>query len=153
MSGPGKELEVANEQRAQKRYSEKVWERYSSRQEGPQDAHLLGRVVLTGGDPELNGVLPSNACSTIPSKRSPSEMSRHSARPFSTFSVRFSSRTPVWTRSMVFMLSWYTDNMFSSTPLQARWRIRNFFETFSILIATFEGIREISPQRRRAHRG
>jgi DNA helicase II / ATP-dependent DNA helicase PcrA len=55
MSGPGKELEVANEQGAQKRYSEKVWERYSSRQEGPQDAHLLGRVVLTGGDPELNG--------------------------------------------------------------------------------------------------
>ena len=55
MSRPGKELEVANEQRAQKRYSEKVWERYSSRQEGPQDAHLLGRVMLTGGDPELNG--------------------------------------------------------------------------------------------------
>src|SRR6185437_11070557 len=46
-----------------------------------------------------NGALPSNACSTMPSSRSPRVMSWYSATPFSTLSRRFSSFTPVWTRS------------------------------------------------------
>src|SRR5271157_227176 len=45
------------------------------------------------------GALPSKACSTMPSSRSPSVMSFSSASPLRTFSSRFSMRTPVWTRS------------------------------------------------------
>src|SRR6201993_1065666 len=47
----------------------------------------------------LNGVLFSSACRAMPSSRSPRDMSRYSARPLSTLSRRFSSRTPVWMRS------------------------------------------------------
>src|SRR5690606_34361746 len=58
-----------------------------------------------------NGGLPSKLCSTIPSRRSPSDMSQYSARPFSTLRRDFSMRTPVWVRSTVFMpgsvLPWY----------------------------------------------
>ena len=42
-----------------------------------------------------NGALPSKACRTIPSSKSPRVRSRHSARPLSTLRVRFSMRTPV----------------------------------------------------------
>src|ERR1700761_5848178 len=42
---------------------------------------------------------PSKACSTIPSRRSPTEMSLSSAVAFSTFNIRRSIRIPVCTRS------------------------------------------------------
>src|ERR1017187_3078442 len=45
------------------------------------------------------GALPSKACSTMPSSRSPSVRSFSSASPLRTFSRRFSMRTPVCTRS------------------------------------------------------
>src|SRR5208282_995867 len=47
----------------------------------------------------LNGGLFSSACNAMPSSKSPNDMSRYSARPFSTFNRRFSRRTPVWMRS------------------------------------------------------
>src|SRR5437588_2235387 len=50
-------------------------------------------------DSSLKGHLPSKACSTIPSSKSPSVRSWYSAKPFSTLSRRFSMRTPVCTRS------------------------------------------------------
>src|SRR5271157_285088 len=43
--------------------------------------------------------LPSKACRTIPSSRSPRVISFSSATALSTFNKRFSIRTPVWTRS------------------------------------------------------
>src|SRR6476469_5935501 len=46
-----------------------------------------------------NGCFPSKTCRTIPSSKSPSDMSWYSASPLRTFRMRFSSRTPVWTRS------------------------------------------------------
>lgn len=54
MSGSDKDLEVANEQAKQKLYSKTISERYDRRREGPQDAYLLGRVMLTDADPDLN---------------------------------------------------------------------------------------------------
>src|SRR5487761_193664 len=48
-----------------------------------------------------NGHLPSNACSTMPSSKSPSVKSWYSAKALRTFSRRFSMRTPVCTRSTV----------------------------------------------------
>ena len=45
------------------------------------------------------GALPSKACRTMPSSKSPSVRSSESASAFSTLSIRFSRRTPVWTRS------------------------------------------------------
>src|SRR6185369_7656128 len=50
-------------------------------------------------DSSPKGAFPSKACRTMPSRRSPSERSRSSARAFSTFRRRFSMRTPVCVRS------------------------------------------------------
>src|SRR6266851_1431297 len=47
-----------------------------------------------------NGALPSKACSTMPSRRSPSDRSCSSASALSTLRIRFSMRTPVCTRSI-----------------------------------------------------
>src|SRR5437868_6873025 len=47
----------------------------------------------------LNGHLPSKACRTMPSSKSPSVRSWYSAKAFKTFTRRFSIRTPVCTRS------------------------------------------------------
>src|SRR4051812_24529392 len=44
--------------------------------------------------------LPSKACSTMPSSRSPKVRSFNSAKAFRTFRMRFSMRTPVCTRSI-----------------------------------------------------
>src|SRR5581483_2206884 len=54
---------------------------------------------IRASDSLPNGALPSKACSTMPSRRSPRVMSRSSANAFSTLRMRFSMRTPVWTRS------------------------------------------------------
>src|SRR5450755_1319943 len=54
---------------------------------------------MRSSDAGLNGVLPSKACSTMPSSTSPSVMSWYSAKAFSTLRIRFSMRTPVCTRS------------------------------------------------------
>ena len=48
-----------------------------------------------------NGVLPSKACSTMPSSKSPSDRSSESASALSTLSMRFSIRTPVCKRSTI----------------------------------------------------
>src|SRR5437762_6799955 len=73
------------------------------------------------------GALPSKACSTIPSSKSPRVMSFNSANAFSTFRMRFSIRTPVCTRSTstcraapVLMVPMYQDNLYQSNGLDAR---------------------------------
>src|SRR5215468_4472844 len=58
-------------------------------------------------DSAPKGAFPSKACSTIPSTRSPSDISWSSARPLRTLRSLFSRRTPVWTRSMVTMVPAY----------------------------------------------
>src|SRR5688572_6836881 len=57
------------------------------------------RLAIFSSVAGLKGGLFSRACSATPSSRSPSDRSRYSASPLSTFSKRFSSRTPVWMRS------------------------------------------------------
>src|SRR5271169_5991468 len=59
---------------------------------------LLSSAILRSVCP-VNGVLPSNACSTTPSSKSPRVMSLYSASAFRTFNSRRSMRTPVCTRS------------------------------------------------------
>src|SRR5581483_7223429 len=49
-----------------------------------------------------NGTLPSKACNRMPSSKSPSVKSWYSANAFRTLSSRFSMRTPVCTRSMMY---------------------------------------------------
>src|SRR6202042_1976829 len=61
-------------------------------------------LARTGGP---KGVLPSKACRTMPSTRSPRDRSRYSARPLSTFSVLRSMRRPVCARSIVTTVTWY----------------------------------------------
>src|SRR5206468_2335177 len=58
--------------------------------------------------------LPSKACSITPSTNSPSDMSSRSARAFITLTMRRSIRTPVWTRSICFMVHWYQGNVLPS---------------------------------------
>src|ERR1035437_936379 len=57
----------------------------------------------------VKGALPSNACRAMPSTRSPSDTSRHSASPLRTFRRFRSIRIPVWTLSTVTMVAWYHD--------------------------------------------
>src|SRR5208282_976024 len=81
-------------------------------------------------DSGLKGVLPSKACSTMPSSRSPRDMSWYSARALRTLRRRFSIRTPVWTRStrncgsvaMVTNVPWYTDTRQVPRRLGANYR-------------------------------
>src|SRR5271169_5101192 len=54
---------------------------------------------MRSSEAALNGIFPSKAWRTMPSKRSPRLMSWYSAKAFRTLSRRFSMRTPVWTRS------------------------------------------------------
>src|SRR5271156_4206231 len=59
----------------------------------PLSSPILRRVSA------LNGALPSKACRTIPSSKSPSVIFLYSASALSTFTMRRSMRTPVWIRS------------------------------------------------------
>src|SRR5271169_6261069 len=54
---------------------------------------------MRSSEAALNGIFPSKAWRTMPSKRSPRLMSWYSAKAFRTLSRRFSMRTPVCTRS------------------------------------------------------
>src|SRR5687768_3077444 len=65
------------------------------------------------------GAFPSKAWRTIPSSRSPRDMSFSSASPLRTFTSRFSMRTPVWMRStdLVVMVQMYQTNKPFVIPL------------------------------------
>src|SRR5258708_22246481 len=52
----------------------------------------------------------------MPSRRSPSDRSWYSARALSTFTNRFSIRTPVWIRSTVIMVHMYQMMKTMSSP-------------------------------------
>src|SRR5690606_39528282 len=60
---------------------------------------------MRSSEASLNGLLPSNACRMMPSSKSPIDVSWYSARALSTFTMRFSSRTPVCIRSTCFAIS------------------------------------------------
>src|ERR1700687_5055181 len=71
-------------------------------------------------DSALKGVLPSKAWRTMPSSRSPSDMSWYSARALRTLRRRFAMRTPVWTRWMTSWDSLITVRMYHGTSTKVK---------------------------------
>ena len=109
------------------------------------------------------GVFPSKACSTIPSTRSPSVRSSDPASALRTRSTRRSSRSPVWTRSIVrrsslppapspnrregsalrFMFTVLSPRASGGTPLPTRSRPRGLPVGNNVLL--YQRIRSITP--------